>query len=210
MRCLSVRLLVGLTVIGLSGESRALGDMVDFSYAWKIQPAPVIPSGTGNVTFSLEAGSGSAELGGTQPLVIPGATIQTSSTASVPPDKYNTNFQMTLHLTEGANSGDMTFKGSLAGTLTGTSSTLTVKFDSPVTQTLVLGGHLYTTTIGPLTVNVPSPNALFTAKIDGQVMVAKNTPPVKGTPEPSGLVLGATALVILAARRHARARRDCR
>lgn len=205
MRCLSIRLLFWLAVVGLTGESRALCDMVDFSYAWKIQPGPVIPSGTGNVTFSLEAGSSSAELGSTQPTIIPGATIQTSSLAGVPPDRYNTNFVMTLHLKEGKLEGDLTFKGSLTGTLTSTSSTLTIKLDSPTTQTATLGGHDFTTTIGPLLVNVPSPSAAFTAKIDAQVMVKKV--PTASTPEPSALLLGASALLGLAARRLAGGRR---
>src|SRR5262245_46310327 len=195
MRCLSIRLLLWLTVFGLLGESRALGEMVDFNFAWQLKPAPVLPSGTGNVTFALDAGTSSAELGGTTPVFIPGATITTNSVATVPPDSYNTNFELTLGIKEGTNGGTMTFKGSLTGTLTETSSNLTIKFDNPVTQRVLIGGHDYTVTIGPLLVNLPSPKADFTAKIDAQVQVANDT---QNSPEPSALVLGATALLGMA------------
>jgi len=205
MKSLLLRLLLGLTVIGLLGESRALGDMVNFDFGWQLKPAPVIPSGSGNVTFSLDAGTSSAELGGTTPVFIPGATIMTSSQATVPPDSYNTNFQMILSIKDGTKEGNLTFNGSLTGTLTDSTSSLTVKFDSPVTQTVLVNGHDYSVTIGPLLVNVPSPKDLFTAKIDAQVQVANHSP--QSTPEPSALVLGATALLGMAAGRWARRRR---
>ena len=209
MRWLTVRLLLVLTVGCLMGESRARGEFVDFSYAWSIKPAPVIPSGTGSVTFSLESGSSTAEVGGTQALVIPGATITTDSVAVVPPgspDKYDTNFEMTLTLKEGSSAQrEMTFKGSLTGNLTADSSSLTIKFDTPTSQSVTINGHDYNVGIGPLQISLPAPGSEFTAKIDAQVEVASTA---SSTPEPSALVLGATALVGFDVRGWARRRRE--
>ncbi len=198
MRRLSVRLLPLLTVVGLLGESRALAEMVDFSYTWKVLPSPVIPSGTGNVTFSLESGSDHVTVGGNVPTTIPGATLQTSSVAGVPPDHYSANFQMILHLTQGTHESDLTFKGSLTGDLTATSSSLTIKFDTPTTQTVRLGDHDFTTAIAPIQVSLPAPGSQLSARISADVSAVKAA---STTPEPSSLVLGATALLGLAARR---------
>jgi hypothetical protein len=111
---------------------------------------------------------------------------------------------MTLKLKEGASSGDLTFKATVAGALTGSSSSATVAFHNPVTQMVHVGGHYYMVTIGPTTVSVPSPVAAFTAKIDALVRVAgvtSPTPPPRpnNTPEPSALVLAVLAAPALAA-----------
>jgi hypothetical protein len=202
MRLLTVRLVVVLAASGLTGAAR--GEFVDFSYSWSMKPAPVLPSGTGNVTFSLEAGDVNGQIGGAG-VTIPGATIQTSSVAAGAGDKYNADFDMTLKLKEGASSGDLTFKATVAGALTGSSSSATVAFHNPVTQTAHVGGHYYMVTIGPTTVSVPSPVAAFTARIDALVRVAGVTSPTpppphpSSTPEPSSLVLAVLAAPALAA-----------
>jgi hypothetical protein len=181
----------------LLAAGSARGEFVDFSYGWSMKPAPVLPSGTGNVTFSLEAGDARGEAGGAQ-VSIPGATIQTSSVATGSGDKYHADFDMTLTLREGDKSGDLTFRATVAGALTGSSSSATVAFHDPVTQTVHVGGHDYTVTIGPTTVNVPSPVAAFSAKIDALVRVgAQGAPAPNQTPEPSALALAGLALPLL-------------
>jgi hypothetical protein len=199
---------VAAALLLAAGSARA--DFVNFSYAWSIQPAPVIPSGTGNVTFSLESGDSTAQIGGGK-AVIPGASFQTSSLTTTGGDKYNTDFGLTLKLTEGDKSGELTFKGTLAGTLSASSSSVTVAFHNPTTQTLQLGGHNYLVTIGPMLLNVPAPGASSAGgKIQAEVRAVSaavgQTPPPQSqnTPEPSGLILGVTALLGLGARRWAR------
>ncbi len=189
------RVYTALAVALLLGCGGARADFVNFSYAWSVMPAPVIPSGTGNVTFSVESGASAAEVAGGQPAFIPAATFQTSS-LSDGGDEYNADFGLALRLKEGDKSGELTFKGTLAGTLTPSSSSVTVAFHGPLTQTLRLGGHDYAVTVGPTSVDVPSPADPFTARIDAAVRVtaAQSPPPPHSTPEPSALVLAGLAL----------------
>lgn len=202
MTCRTVRLLLVLTVVGLLGESRACAEMVDFSYHWSVTPSAVIPSGTGNVTLALAAdGKVSAELGITT-ASIPGVTLTTSSVATDPPDVFNKDFNLTLDITEGSETKSVTFKGTLSGTLTATTSTLISTLHDPITQEVSLGDHTYTVTLNPMLANLPPPGATAQGLIDAQVKVVAND-----TPEPSSLLLGATALAGLAARRLLRSTR---
>lgn len=211
MKPRTVRLLFMLTaLVVLVGESRARGEFVDFSYSWSVQPSAVIPGGTGSVTLALAAdGSSSVELGSLTPTPIPGATVTTTSSASDPPDSFNTNFSMKLHLTDtdsGA-SGDLTFAGTISGSLTATSSSLTSTFQNPMTQMLTLGNHVYSVTIDPTLINLPSPGSSAPALIDALVTASTKPTPLPQAPEPTSLVLGATAILGLAARRLLAARR---
>jgi hypothetical protein len=205
----TARLLLPLAALVLLAGGRARADFVDYSYHWSVQPSSVLPGGTGSVTLAVAAdGTGSSDTAATTATVLPGATITTSSSASNPPDSFNTDFTMKLQLTDSAShvTGELTFQGTLSGTLTATSSSLTSTFHNPVTQTLTLGGHVYTVTIDPTLINLPSPTSPSPAAIDALMTVANKAPPVSQTPEPSGLVLGATAVLGLAARRWLRGR----
>jgi len=202
MKHRTVRLLFLLTALFLVGESRARAEMIDFSYSWTALPSSVIPGGTGSATFAVAPdGIASAELGSPTPVLVPGASITTTSSATNPPDSFRTSFSLKLRLTDSTSgqAGDLTFSGSLVGTLTATESQLVSTFTDPLTQSLTLGNHLYSVTIDPTLINLPNPGSSAPALIDARVSVANTT--VAKTPEPSSLVLGATAVLGLAARR---------
>jgi hypothetical protein len=201
-----------LLALALLGGGQARAEFVDYSYHWSIAPSSVIPSGTGSALFALAGdGTASSEVGSATPTKVPGATVTTTSSATTTPDTFSTTYGLTLQLTDSASgqSGNLTFSGTLSGTLTATSSALVASFSSPLTQQLDLGGHLYSVTIDPSLLNLPAPMAGTPAAINALVSVSNGTnpppPPPTQTPEPSGLVLGATALLAgLYARRRAR------
>jgi hypothetical protein len=211
MKRLLTRFLPLLALV-LLGEGRARAEFVDYSYHWSVAPGSVIPSGTGSALFALAPdGTASSEVGAATPTTVAGATVTTSSSATTTPDHFSTTYGLTLQLTDTASSesGTLTFSGTLSGTLTATSSALVASFNSPLTQQLTLGGHLYSVTIDPSLLNLPAPMAGSPAAINALVSVSSSSgnppPPTNNTPEPSSLVLGATALVAgLYARRRQR------
>src|SRR5436305_1049235 len=101
-----LRLLFMLAVLFALGESRAHAEVIDFSYHWAIQPSTVIASGTGSVQFALASDSSAqATLGAVSPVLIPGATLTTTSSASSgAPDSYNAPYSLKLTLTDTASS----------------------------------------------------------------------------------------------------------
>jgi hypothetical protein len=202
----TIRLLPLLTAVVLLGAGQVRAEMIGFSYSWTAQPS-VIPGGTGSVALAAAVpGTSSAELGSSTPTFIPGATLTTTSSATTTPDSFSSPFNLKVHLTDTASnlSGDLTYSGTLAGKLTSTTSQLNATFSSPFTQMLTLGTHVYTVTIDPSLVNLPTPGATSPASIDAKVTVASAGPvgpPTHQTPEPASLVLGATAVLGLFARR---------
>ncbi|MGL4553674.1 MAG: PEP-CTERM sorting domain-containing protein [Gemmataceae bacterium] len=208
MNTLSARLLL-MTALAAGLASPVRAESINFSYAWTVLPnPPVFPSGTGTVTLTAAVpGTSSADLGSATPAYIPGAELTTSSSATSPPDSFDAPFSLKLTITDTASGmhGDLMFSGTLAGTLTATSSTLTSTLNNPLTQPLALGDYLYSVTIGPTMVSIPSPG-MPAALIDARVTVSGTDggvvdPPLQDTPEPGTLLLGATAVAGLAARR---------
>src|SRR4051812_39079358 len=83
MKRRTIRQLLMLTaLVLLLGESRARADFVDYSYHWSVLPSSVLASGSGSVTIATAAdGTATGELGSSTPVVIPGATVTTTSAA---------------------------------------------------------------------------------------------------------------------------------
>jgi hypothetical protein len=211
MKHLIVRLLLIPAVLVILGNGQARAEMIDFSYQWTVQPSvlPGQPGSSGSVLLSTaQPGTGQATLGDPGGTTIPGATVTTNSSATVPPDSFLANFTMKLHLTDSTSntSGNLTFSGTVSGTLTSTQSILTGTFHNPLTQTLTLGGHLYTVSIDELFRPQP-PGSAALVQISAGVTVSKpGHPHPTGTPEPSSLLLGATAMLGFAVRRLTRGR----
>jgi hypothetical protein len=222
MRSLFVRLLLLPTALVLLDQSPAGADQINFSYQWSVLPSPIVPGlpgSTGSVALTPAlSGSSSYTTGAATPSVIPGATVTTTSSASNPPDQFAANFKMDLHLTDtlSGKSGDLLFSGSINGTLTSTTSQLTSKFNNPLTEQLTLGTHVYNVTIDPALIQqLPAPNSTAPALIDAFVTASDKSSSggptggggAPGTPEPSSLLLGATAMLGMACRHLVRARR---
>ncbi|HEY7427148.1 MAG TPA: PEP-CTERM sorting domain-containing protein [Gemmataceae bacterium] len=204
MRYLLRSFFAALLLLGATTQLRA--DFMDWSYHWSITPSAVLTSGTGSVAMGLaQDGSGAS--------TIPAATVTTTSSATAAaPDKYSVGYNLALHLTDNPSnqSGDLTFHGTVSGTVTATSSHLTNTFNDPTTQKLTLGGHTYSVTINPSLLTLPAPGSPNPPQINAQVSVANatgNSPsvapqvttpnaptgPIRGVPEPTSLALSCLA-----------------
>jgi hypothetical protein len=194
-----------------AGGARA--ELISFGYSWGGTPStPASAAAAGSVALSLAADGSASAVGGGSPTFIPGATFVTTSTATdSAPDTFDVKYGLSLHLTdtESGEFADLTFSGTLSGSLTATGSTLLAVFDNPLTRTAVLGAHAYTVTISPIFFDVPGPGGT-PVQIGALVKADGNPGPVpQQTPEPSSLLLAGLALPMVgAAWRRRRVARD--
>jgi hypothetical protein len=146
---------------------QAQAPYVHFSYHYGISPSAVIlgtnsatlnGKSTGSVDFALVRGGGAAaHLGGAATALPIGFVMTISSADPNKPDIFHANFSVTLRLQDGGAKGELHFKGRIDGTLDAFASHLKVTFQSPLTQTITLGKHVYTVTM-PSSMNPAGPN----------------------------------------------------
>ncbi|HKB39178.1 MAG TPA: hypothetical protein VKD72_22250 [Gemmataceae bacterium] len=174
-----------------------------WSYNWTTT-TPLVGSGGSGVSILPASGSGS----GSSDIVAANLAVISSAPATTP-DPVNGGWNLTLHLTDNAsgNSGTFLFTGQFSGTVSASSSSVDNVFNDPKVQTLSLGAHLYTATIGLYT-----PPGLTGTTLKGAIGAnlalsdvpgsgpppgpppsppppPPSPPPVVKSPEPSGLVL---------------------
>jgi hypothetical protein len=140
-----------------------------FSYDWHVGPSAVLVGtnnttlngkSTGSVDFALvRGGDDASRVGGPRGALPIGFVMTTSSASPDHPDHFHVSFTLRLRLHDASSgkTGELTFKGTVNGTLDWGASHLTVTFLSPTTQKLTLGHHVYTVTL-PNTIKPTGPN----------------------------------------------------
>src|SRR5262245_30352173 len=126
---------------------------VNYSYSWIVTPGAVLTGtnstthnkrSTGSVAFAWVRQTNASLIQGGSAATIPFGYVLTSSSApGNHPDVYNRSFTIRLGIRDASSgvTGYLYFKGTLTGTLTASSSHLTVKFAAP-TQRITLGSHI--------------------------------------------------------------------
>jgi hypothetical protein len=191
MTQLSGRLLPIAAALLLFGASQARAEYMNWSYHWSISPGPVLSSGTGGVALALNPDGAGAS-------TIPAASVTTTSAATTTPDNFNAGYDLTLALKDNQTNvtDNLTYHGTIKGTLTSTGSELTNTFSEPTTQQVFISGHTYIVTIAPTFVALGAPGATATlisanvSVLDGQGGV----PVVQSVPEPSTMLLAGLAM----------------
>jgi hypothetical protein len=130
-----------------------------FSYGWVAGPRSVLVGtntktgngkSSGSVALALVRNrSASAHVGGPPVTLRVGFITTTGSATPRDPDRYHVAFSMKLHLRDAASgrSADVIFRGTINGTLSWKGSHLKATFQTPTTQRVILGNHVYTVTL---------------------------------------------------------------
>lgn len=194
----------GLTwIVLLIGAADARAELIQWTYNWSRSPAQVHANspGTGYISLTDE---GTKSAAGTSNLVATNLQAHSTATTSHPDVFSNKTYTLSLSLQDQASgkSGTVAFTGEFNGTLTAESSNIKNTFLGATTQTLTLGNHLYTVTIGPYA--PPGPTGVVNSgSIAARAEVTVST--IIQTPEPNSCVLallgGVCAMLVRPRRR---------
>jgi hypothetical protein len=203
----------------LFAATGARADSISFSYDWAPGQLAVgaDTGGTGGISFTHEIPQ--SVIGPTNSVA---TDLRTFSDAHIgSPDTFtNTAYTLSLTIKDGGQVGTLNWGGAFNGTFSLDAANVTNTFNSALTQTTTINGHLYTVTLGPY--NAPGvPGAQNAGSIGGFINVAGSTsggggttgggggPPVDNNPEPSTALLtclGASFLGLASWRKWKRAR----
>ncbi|HTU18249.1 MAG TPA: PEP-CTERM sorting domain-containing protein [Gemmataceae bacterium] len=207
MRSVPLALAGAASVLLFFGTAGARAELIQWSYSWSRSPTQVYANSPGTGYISLTESNGLKSAAGDSYLVA--TNLQAHSTAGVAdPDVFtNKTYSLSLYLqdNDSSKSGTVTFTGEFNGTLTADSSNITNTFVGATTQSLVLGDHLYTVTIGPY--DPPGPTgAVNSGSISARAEVTVST--IFHLPEPSSAMLallgGSCGLAFVRRRRRVR------
>lgn len=187
MRTLPFALVGAAWALLFIGTAGARAELIQWTYNWSRSPTQVHADspGTGYISLTDE---GMKSAAGTSYLVA--TNLQAHSTATVAHPDVFTNRTYTLNLylqdQDSGKSGTIAFNGEFNGMLTADSSNIANTFVGATTQSLQLGNHLYTVTIGPY--GPPGPaGAVNSGSIAARAEVTVST--IFQLPEPSSGLL---------------------
>jgi hypothetical protein len=168
-------------------QASARADLVSWSYNWTPNANTINADNAGtSKIFITNEPSGTAR-GATD---LAATNIKVSSTASPNhPDTFtHAAYTLTMTLIDSASkqSANLSFSGFFSGTVSSLSSNISNTFTGPTTNQVVLGGNLYTVTIGPYAPPAP-PGATLSGSISAHAEVTAAH--VDHAPEPAGMVL---------------------
>jgi hypothetical protein len=197
----------------LLNAAAAHAEQIGWSSAWSTTTAAVSgdQGNSGEVIFTAQPGGTS---GGKSTITAAAVSTLSDAPASNLDTFTGEKYSLTLTLTDTASgkSGVLTFTGKLFGTLGSGSANITSTFDSPTTQTLVLGNDTFKVTIGPFVPPGP-PAATQSGAISATVVPSAGSgaltppstptpPPPAQAPEPTSLMLAGLGVAgVLTARR---------
>jgi hypothetical protein len=193
-------LFTSAAIAALLAVAPARADLVAWSYDWQRAPVsiPADMPGTGGISLTNEPKKdavGSSDVVATNLRVF-------SSAPSSSPDMLNTSgaYVLTLTLFDKASntSGVLEWDGKLSGWFSASAANVKNAFVNlgahPLTQTLTLGGNVYTVTIGPYSPPGP-PTASNAGSIAAHVEIT-STVPADNSPEPASLVLAGLGVLL--------------
>jgi hypothetical protein len=193
-----------LTLVMMTGTS-VRADFIPWTYSWTRSPVavPADPGGTGGISMTNEPVNhavNSSDIVATE--------LRTFSVASLTkPDTFtNAAFSLTMTLTDDNShqTTTLTFNGMFNGTLTGSSSNISLSWTGPSKQTVVLGNDTFTVNMSGFTPPGP-PNASNGGGISAHVDASAGSGGGGGggggggspAPEPSTLALSGLGLSFL-------------
>jgi hypothetical protein len=194
-----------LSVLGLVATAQA--DPISWGFDWRPNN-PVITAnlpGTGGITLTDEP---TGTLDGPSDLIVTNITTFSSAQADNPDQVSSGAYSLTLHLTDFASqvTAALNFSGILSGSMSATTAQIANTFTGQTTQSVLLGGNLYTVSLSSFTPPGP-PDAAVAGTIAARIDVqAHDEPapepvpdpdPVAETPEPSTLLLAGLGLSVL-------------
>lgn len=189
----------------LALPAAATADQIPWQYNWGRSPTQVNADapGTGYITLTDESLK-SAE--GETDIVATNLKAYSTATSAAPDVFTNKSYTLSLYLRD-SNSGvdtTLTFTGVLNGKLTARSANIRNTFTGETTQTVNLGGNIYTVTMNSY-VPPANPGAGNSGAIGAHATVTVIT--LEQLPEPGTLALAAGGAVLLAAFRRRRKQR---
>lgn len=224
MKHLSARLMAFTAALLLSQGLARADLLATYTTDVAINPGATIKAtstaATGGVSIALPSDvttTSTIPTGGSVTTSFLLANISTFSGAggTIPPDSFGNptspNMTLTFTLTDNGQHQVIPFAGTIAGTLTATTSNLTDTFNTTSSK-FTLDGHSYALTLGTLqgttftalsgnTVNLPAPGSTNQLELAAQLVIsAAGTStggggggPIVGVPEPSSFVLAGLA-----------------
>jgi hypothetical protein len=188
------RLFAAALTVCLFAGARARADFVSWDYNWTPSSTAIYADNptTGKITLSNEPG-GSAV--GDSYVVATNIKTVSNADPSTPATFTNATYGLTMTIVDNASgkTGSLSFNGAFNGTVSSQSAIIMNAFTGPTTQSLQLGNHLYSVTIGPF-----APPGPPSASISGSISALANVT-VKDVPEPSTLVLSGLCVSLFGA-----------